>query len=295
MSLRLRLTLAFLALVALIGSVGVASYVVSHRLREQVADLGARHGVDPCGIDLESVCLEFEGFWDPRGSFYATEIEAQGGSQRPRLRGAIQNVDVTARQVTVFGVPIEFDEHTYFESAGGASQRFEDLRSGDRVEVTCEVHSGSWTARKIRTRGIKSSDKIKGIVTATDLDGVAPEAVELHGLLVSLAPSTDVAPESVLRQLSLATQMMVSLERCRVAAHDLVRDFESGVSRGETDAAERLSRAREDFAYCVTQASAGRGGGWHAGGIERHGALDSPACRARPDLGTPRRGFSRRP
>lgn len=255
-SLRVRLILAFLALVALILFVGVASFVANQQVRSQVTDLRSSRVLDLTRVDLQEVGLEVEGYWSSLGSFVATDIELTPRLLRPRLRGAIQSVDAIARSIVLYGVPIQIPSDAGPIDAADEVARFEDLAPGQRVEVTCDIEDGRWAATKIKVRDVKPSDKIKGVVTAHDLDGAPPDSVEIHGLTIVVEPSTEGDSRGPLGRIEKATQMILALQRCRAAAHELVgrtRHAALADAGPAEPAAERLSGAASDFDQLVRQ------------------------------------------
>jgi len=265
-SLRSRLILAFMALVSLILVVGLASLASNRQMQEEVADLQAGIGTDLALLDLATLGLEIKGRWDPSGTFLAREVEVSPGVRRPKLRGPISAVDTAAGSFTLYGRVIRLLPSTEFSSTPADSGNSMDLKPGMRVEVTCDVdHDGRWSAREIRTRDVKDSDKIKGTATAWDIDGIAPESIDIHGLRVSTAPRSDRTPDSALRRIEIATQLMLALHDCRAIAHELVGraapDEESDASAQldrdvllPSSVSERLRRASENFSYYVVQA-----------------------------------------
>jgi PAS domain S-box-containing protein len=263
-SLRARLVLAFLALVSLILFVGLASYTINHEVRRQVADLRASDVIDLRNLDLESLGLEFEGYWNPNGSFIATDVEMLPGTVRPRLRGVIQVVDGERRTFTIYGVPIHLTEGSESGDVPDQRVRIEDLAVGRRVEVTCKVVDGRWEADEVYLQKVKGSDKVKGTVTASELDGVAPETVEIHGLLVVVAPATYSGPESALGRIEKATQMILVLQECRSAALELAgapqrapglgQEGEERIESQAAPPAERMAKAAERFIELVQKA-----------------------------------------
>lgn len=275
-SLRLRLILAFAAVGSLMLGVGVSSWFMQRGIRTQVADLRMRTGIDLQTVDLEHVGLELEGYWDPAGSFFATDVEILPGPRRPKLRGPVQAVDSVRRTLTVYGVPIRLDDGTELqgsagtESGGAAQAALAALAPGDRVEVTCEIRRGAWVASKLQTENVKHSDKIKGTVTSSELDGLAPETLEIQGLPISLAPPVE-GPESALRRVELATRMTLALHECRAVAQEVVGrpaathelDEEREADRDTrlaSSAGERLAEVEAELEHHVRQAwGAGEG------------------------------------
>ena len=248
LSLRLRLVLAFMTMVALLVGVGIVSYRTQSRMQAQVEVLRPSAYVDLTRQDLEHVGLEVEGHWDPAGAFIATDVEVIPASPRPRLRGPVQAVDTTGEVVQLYGVPIHLLENTELSDneadlRGASGLSGLSIEVGQRIEVTCEVTDGVWYARKLRTKDIKASDKIKGKATSWEVDGITPEMLEFHGLSVSLGIDPANAAESALGDLRAATQLMVALQECRAAAHM------AAAQAGQVEAAQGLQRAHDDFVH----------------------------------------------
>jgi hypothetical protein len=159
-SLRARLALAFLALVSLILFVGAASYSINQQVRTRVAELRSSDLIDLRHVDLDQVGLEFEGFWNPSGSFVATDIEVLAGVTLTRLRGLIQAVDLDAHTFTVYGVPIHVTEDAELE-LDDEPLPMEVLHVGQRVEVSCEIQDGRWLAHRVYLKAVKSSEGLR--------------------------------------------------------------------------------------------------------------------------------------
>jgi len=260
MTLRLRLILAFLAMVALLIGVGVSSLFHGRRIQHQVARLGSSAGVDLRRVDLGKVGLEIEGFYEPGERFVATDIEVVPGRRRPVLRGAIQAIDAAAGTLTVFGRPIVVSDKTEFEDFPDKKGSLAELSVGQRIEVTCDVEEeGLWQADEIETDDIKRDDKIKGTASQWEIDGQEPETLEFHGLVVGVAPTTDVAPEGSLRRIEMATHMALSLKECTAVAHELLggrpasqhQEAESNIVPRSLE--QRLLDAKADFDYYLNE------------------------------------------
>ncbi|MEC7584793.1 MAG: histidine kinase dimerization/phosphoacceptor domain -containing protein [Planctomycetota bacterium] len=251
-SLRLRLTLAFSAMVALIALVGWVSYATHDRVRADVRELRASDVFDLNSVDLAHTGLEIEGFWNPAGSFIATDIEPKP-PQQPRLRGAVQSVDRQARTLQIYGVDVVIAD----ETEDGAD--FDQVQPGQRVEVSCTVDAaGKWVARKLYTRDIKTSDKVKGMVTEKRFDGRIPESILIHGLEIIVEPSRGGGADSALQRIEQATQMILTLQECRALANDLVGDVAVPGS-GDRNAGLRLEAAMARFREILREAY-GEGG-----------------------------------
>ena len=85
-------------------------------------------------VDLAKVGLEIEGYYNPSGSFVATDVEITPTTQRPRLRGEIQGVDPVARTITLYGVQIHVAEDTA-SADEDRNIEFTELQAGARIEV----------------------------------------------------------------------------------------------------------------------------------------------------------------
>jgi len=263
MSLRLRLALAFLAVVSLILVVGITSYSINRQVRGGVAELRSGDMIDLRRLDLSTVGLEIEGSWNEGGSFVAKDVEIVPALTRPRLRGAIQAIDLAAGTLRLYGLTIHFPDDVQSVEEG-ERVRLEELSVGQRIELTCSVEDGLWEAQKLQREGVKGSDKVKGSVTSADLDGEAPETVTIAGLLVVIQPYSQGSPESALRHIETATRLSLALQECRAAAfelvgHRLIGGFpESSLADRredeDTTSIERLRQAGTDFAYYASQA-----------------------------------------
>jgi PAS domain S-box-containing protein len=260
-SLRARLALAFLALVSLILFVGVASYAIHRQVHRRVSELRASDIVDLRRLDLAHTVLEFEGYWNPAGSFVATDVEVQAGSPRPRLRGALQAVDRGRKTLTLYGVELFVTDDSESGDEDDEPVELDDLAPGRRVEVTAEVRpDGRWDVHKLYLADVKDTDKIKGQVSAADIDGEAPESVSLHGLTVVIEPATTGGAVSALGRIERATQMIVQLQQCSTAAHELVGGPEAVAApdgrdedQGDGSPAERLVQTVTSFVQLVEE------------------------------------------
>ena len=100
------------------------------------------------------------------------------------MRPRTASIDVDQRTITLYGVPIRVLEETEFLGSGADETGFDDLRPGQRVEVSCLVSDGAWTARKINTHDVKPSDKIKGTVTIAEPHSSASARVKVDASTV---------------------------------------------------------------------------------------------------------------
>jgi len=282
-SLRARLILAFLAMVSLLVVVGVASFTIHSGIQSDVASLGARRGVDLSRLDQGDLALEIEGHWASSGRFIAEDVDVLPWQRRPRLRGAIQAVNPSEGTLTLYGRALVVDEDTAFDPESGS---LADLSRGQRVEVVCEVDDGRWQARQVRTDGIKSSDKIKGLVSAAvpgagqPLQGRLPLQARLHDLPIEFSEVVGDAPDSAMAHIETATRMLLALSECRAVVRELVArpltDQPTPVLGGDPEpaspAAERLVRAQMAFVEELEHAHgvlAGRNPDAPLGSLER--------------------------
>ncbi len=141
----------------------------------------------------EVPALEIKGYWDTSGVLVATDIEELPKPRRPKLRGAIQAIDLENMEITMYGIPIEIHDETQFPELEEEASDFDDLQVGQQIEVSCKVgEDNHWKARKIGTSDIKKSNKIKGSITKAAVDGEPPDTLEIHGLIILLTRETDI-------------------------------------------------------------------------------------------------------
>ncbi len=253
-SLRLRLVLAFSVLVGLVLFVGIVSYGINEQVRRNVSELQPADRVDLSGIDIQRSSVEFEGFWNPAGAFVATQLTEEPEPRRPQLRGRIQAVSPQDRTITMYGIRIQVSERTEGDRTMNGLPGVADLSAlsvGKRVEVTCKVDesTGAWSATKLELQNVKSSDKVKGMITTLHLDGQPPESCEIHGITIILQAVQESGPETAFGRIEHGTRMLRALQRCRAAAHRAV-DMESGLGRGgELDQSAALEMDREAAAF----------------------------------------------
>lgn len=219
-SLRFRLILAFLAMVGLIVFVGLADYLVHDSVREDVARLRMGAAYDLTTHDAAKVGLEVKGYWHPAGAFVAEEFEPQT-PQDPRLRGPLQAVSLAPPSISLYGVEVEVNESTENGDDESEPVNLTTLRTGDRVEVKCEVEEGRWVAKKLYTSQVNRTNKIKGMVTRMELDGAEPSRIYIEGLPVLVELNVEEGPQSALARVEEATRMIVELQNCRAAAYEL--------------------------------------------------------------------------
>jgi two-component sensor histidine kinase len=260
-SLRSKLILSFMAFASLLLMVGLTSLYLNRAVQADVAELRASQGVDFRHVDVTRVGLEVEGFWDPAGRFVASDVRVISGERRPKLRGAIQEIDTSGQTLTLYGVDISVVPETNFLEAG---LQLKDLKLGQRIEVSSRVSGGHWVARKIKTEDVKASDKIKSTATRAELDGEAPETIWFDGIEVTVALQNATSPNGALRRVELATQMTLLLQGFRADAQRLVgrRMFHSGVADpfdldDDTGSAlasdEQLVRHEQSLGYYLEQ------------------------------------------
>ncbi len=167
---------------------------IGFSLAINVSDVAARGGPEYMKLNyVPGLALEIKGHWDTSGVFIATDIEQLPNPRSPKLRGIIQAIDTSARTITIFGRTIHITKSTRYVESDSSLTTFESLRVGQQIEVSCKVRAKeTWKARKIKTTHVKSSSKIKGSLTRVAVDGVAPDTIEIHGLLIILNEKTDI-------------------------------------------------------------------------------------------------------
>ena len=143
-------------------------------------------------MDFKNIpALEIKGEWDAENSvFVAHRLEELPRERRPKFRGEIQAIDLKKELITIYGIPIELDDETQFS---GEDDDIDDLKVGQRVEVSCKVREeGFWEASRIKTSDVKESDKVKGTITEIAVDGDPPDTLEISGLIIILTTKTRV-------------------------------------------------------------------------------------------------------
>lgn len=219
-SLRLRLFLAFLTVALVLAAFGALAVRNSWRIRRQAMELTSISIARFESSRSLGQALEIEGEWTGRGVLEAEEIQVLAEPRRPKLRGSVLRVEPEAGRLWMYGVPIAVEEGTDFldQDDGLAG-----IAVGDRLEVSCSIDTaGHWSARKVRREGLKSSDKIKGVVTAVAMDGISPDTLQLSGITVLLDVDDRVPdPRIELKRITMATRMSVALHDCDLAARSL--------------------------------------------------------------------------
>jgi len=248
----------------LVGALGLLSLGSSRRIEDRVTGLTsvsiARFERDRAvGRSLE---IEVE---SRDGSWHAEEIEVLGGRRQPKLRGPVDRAAGEEGLLVMFGVPIRVDGQTEFD--GGDLAGFV---AGQRLEVSCAIEpDGTWRARKVRTTGLKASDKIKGVVTGVSMDGIPPDTFAISGIEILLdSPGHLPDAQVVLTRTSNGVRMTLLLQDClRAARHALAGSREPVVALdGEfIDAATLMEESVEDLVETVAAARrddrGGSGGG----------------------------------
>lgn len=264
-SLRLRLVLAFSALVSLVLFVGIASYGINEQVRKSVSELQPSDRVDISGIDLKRSGVEFEGYWNSPGAFIATQVSEAPEQRSPKLRGRIQAVSPERKTLTMYGITMRVTPGTDGDpdrNGKGTLLDFSRLAVGVRAEVSCRVDESTseWTATKVELENVKSSDKVKGMITAVDIDGQAPETVEIHGLLIVLQPMQEGGPETAFGRIEHGTRMLRALQKFRAAAHAAVGPHSDDLGKPwlNQSAALEMDREAAMFEQVLNDASSGQ-------------------------------------
>lgn len=137
--------------------------------------------------------VEIEGVLDKEGRFTAEEVELLPAPRRPKLRGAILEKDSTQQRIRILGQWVSISPKTQFLDIGDQEPGWGLLVTGARVEVSCKVDSGlTWSARHIRIRNVKDSDKLKGTISSVEFDGEQPESFVIDGFPVYVDKKTSV-------------------------------------------------------------------------------------------------------
>jgi len=259
MSLRLRLFLSFVAVAIVMAGLGLVALQYSWKIQRQVTDLTS---VSIARFERDKAvgqALEIEVEPGPAGSWFADEMEVLGGPRRPKLRGPIQDVDPVRGLIRMFGVSIAVSGEVAASDLppGG----LEGLAEGDRLEISCTINDdGGWLARKIRTRDIKSSDKIKGTVTEVSMDGMPPDSLAISGIMILFDfTSRNPNPRVELKRISLANRMTMLVQDCVLAARRTLAGAGEVVMTPDGDLVEPeilLSESVADLIEAVDRARA---------------------------------------
>lgn len=135
---------------------------------------------------------EIKGRWQEAGYLLATDLEPLPKPRRPKLRGEIQQIDTVSNSIVVYGRQIAIYDQTELVD-DVADGLFARLKIGQRIEVSCKVDDdGHWKATRLRTKGVKNSNKVKGTLTRVMVDGNAPDTIVISGLIIVLERRTDI-------------------------------------------------------------------------------------------------------
>ena len=135
--------------------------------------------------------VEVSGSWSAKGIFVAKSVEKLKEARRPKLRGAIEQLDSKDSSIVMFGMKIAVSSKTLFPARGTGAGGFGTLKPGMRVEATCNVSAaGVWEADKLDLNEIKPSDKIKGAITRLSFDNRPPDTLEISGLKILMTEET---------------------------------------------------------------------------------------------------------
>ncbi len=157
-------------------------------------DIGFANSPEYIALNIETgKAYEVEGYFEDGQSFIATDIEVLPKPRKPKLRGIVDNIDFKNSTISIFGKQIRITSKTEFIDDGSQKNSISNLKLGKLVQVTCRIQeNGNWKATKIKLRDVKKSKKIKGTVTKVSIDGIAPDTIEVSGLIIILNNKTDV-------------------------------------------------------------------------------------------------------
>ena len=270
MSLRVRLVLIVLAVAVPSGIAHVISHAIDRDIQAQVADL-RRESWQP--LDAATVVgssLSLEGEWDARGFFAVRSIENLARQRRPKLRGAIQAV-ADDGSFSMYGVSIRVGPNTELPRFRGGADGAWRPEVGARVEVSCAVDdAGTWVSRKIRCEDLKSSDKLKGIITRATPHSSGELVLEITGLRMHAPHDAHiVVARGPVHRMEIAGQMTRALQECLAAAQEMLKIRYVGraaQTRGASDhvlpltdlqdVEDRLLDANAEFAHLLADSRA---------------------------------------
>lgn len=272
MSLRSRLALAIVAVVAVMAVASFVTTRLNRTIGDRVTDLARLSSLPLDVLPDGEQTLSIEGRWDGSELFVAEEIERLPRSRRPQLRGAIAALDVAAGTIVLHGRAVRITDQTEIDLEGGALAWLGTAEVGRRVEASCQVEaSGAWLARKLETRGVKDSDKVKGRVTGVDLRARPLRRLDIEGLQVGVPQDVSVSvPQGPLYRMEMATQMTLAIEEGLAAAQELLKlryserdrvarapdEPRAELEAAIADAEDRLEDAAESFAHYLDESLA---------------------------------------
>ncbi len=246
MSIRLRLILVVLVVVIPASVAGLLSYGMHVDLRQELEQLSpySKTVLDP--ISIVGRELSFEGRWSEDGAFVASNIEELPLSRRPKLRGAIQAVQLADGSLTMFGRTIRITDDTEFEEAGSLSA----LAPGQRIEISCKLDApGTWVGRKVKTHGLKQNDKIKGPITRAATEG-SEKRLEIEGLPIVVPSKLKIdSPRGPVHRMELTSRMAFAIQSCLTTANESLKEryrLRDARTKGDAQRASELQSACED-------------------------------------------------
>lgn len=269
MSLRTRLLFVVLAVVvpSAIAN-GIATWI-DRGIQRQVGELRRETREPLVPAALRACAFSFEGRWDRDGFFAASRIESLPRQRRPKLRGAIESVGADG-SISMYGIEIHVPAQAALpqetSSDGGVLAVPPDdalatqLAVGRRVEISCRVEpDGTWSARKIKSDGVKESDKLKGTIRAVRELGGGELELDLDGLRVrTAAGASSIVARGPLHRMEIAAQTTLALQECQSAAQELLKTHyarREALARGESERASRLELQAEDVEDRLLDAS----------------------------------------
>jgi len=251
MRLGLRLTLVILSVVAVMGIASLYSLQINRDIQTSVADLGKATEVEIDSETIVGLTVSISGEWSGTDHFVAEELEELPWSRRPKLRGAIGALDRQHGTISLFGKSIAITKETDWEDLPEGEDPFDLLTVGMRAEVSCRVaEEGAWIARKIKTEGIKSSNKIKGTIDEAKKLASGDLAAWIYGVEIRLDKSVQLStPRGPLHRMGAATNMTLSIQEGLAAVQELLKEGyreRDARIRDEEQLANRLLVAIED-------------------------------------------------
>src|SRR5262245_18244394 len=148
--------------------------------------------------------VEVSGRWN-RGdqSFVATKVVRLPAGRHPSARGPIETLDRSTTRFRLFGREILVDQATIFAADSGArGGDFSDRVAGMRVDVDADAGpERTWMAKKVVWRGLKSSDKVKGTITAVGPKSDSAQTFEISGLDIRMTAGTNLESDYLMEEL----------------------------------------------------------------------------------------------
>lgn len=168
------------------------------------------------------------------GPFLATKVSVRP-TEQAKVRGAVEQVNATGRELRVMGFPIQIDERTSF--AGWEDEPFgaEDLAVGDEISVTLARDArGRHLAREIERRKSGWKAKIEGSIERVQELGNRRRSITVLGVDIPIDDHVAVSPLQGKRTMTAAKADALSRVRAGEAIETTLELYDLASDPRET-------------------------------------------------------------